>query len=173
MVHLTFVMLPLKCSNTAKKRETISSLRERSPQIPRWKHLVFPAQIYHQTWKGQQMSARMGDSLCYDFLKGLFGEGEWSCQTPWTDLFSLDRNLPGNLLYFAQPSSDSVIICRGQGFFWLVISICFEIIQEERKSPPPILFLKISISEVPRGSGHCCSSCLLTFSLGAYWASQL
>lgn len=32
---------------------------------------------------------------------------------------------------------------------------------------------KILTAEVPRGSGHCCSSFLLTFSLDAYWASQL
>lgn len=43
----------------------------------------------------------------------------------------------------------------------------------KRNLAPTILFLKISISEVSRGSGHCCSSFLLTFSLGAYWASQL
>lgn len=167
-------MVLLKCSNTVTKRETISSLHEQSPRTPRWKHLLLPAQIYHQTWKGQQMSARMGDSLCSDFLNGLFGGGGvvFPDSTNWLIFLGVE--------IFQEISSASpncqviqLLSAKSKGFSdeWSVSVL--RSFGRKGNLAPTILFKKISISEVPRGSGHCCSSFLLTFSLGAYWASQL
>lgn len=98
-LRLPLVIPLLTCSNTAEKRETISSLRERTPLMPRWKHLGVPAQIYHQTWKGKaNVCLDWGFSLLA-FPKRSFWEGGVVSPNPskWP-IFPRNRSLPGNLL---------------------------------------------------------------------------
>lgn len=121
-LHLILVMPALKCSNTAEKRETISSLHEWNHPHPDKSNLHFLPKFNSRLERDKQMSAWIDDSLSHYLLTwSILGEpgvcvsgGGWRygiSQDQSSDFVFPWKNWAGTH-YFAPPSSNWVTFLR-------------------------------------------------------------